>query len=130
MPLILRALGDPAAHQRDLLRRDVPIRFRRRHHVVAVVGLEAGDHLALIRLAGDDRRVPTEVARRFLRLIEAQFGLAVLRVLAVAVKAGLREDGADVAVELDLVRPGASQPEQHEERAAAEEGYLGEDAHG
>ena len=60
-------------------------------------------HLALLRLARDDRDDAVVGLDRLIADVEPQACLAVLRVLAVTVEAVLREDRADVAVEADIL---------------------------
>ena len=65
-----------------------------------VGGHDAGEQLALVRLAGDDRLAGAalEVLHRAVAGVEAQAGLAGLVVGAVAVQTLARQDGPDVAL--------------------------------
>ena len=67
----------------------------RRHPLVGVVGKDAPDQFALLRLAGDDG---ARLDRR-LAAIQPQIGLARGAVRAVAGETVLRQDGADIVVE-------------------------------
>ena len=55
MLLVGCTLGDPAADEFDLRRRDLSVGFRRRHLLVGVMREQTFQHLALLRLARDDR---------------------------------------------------------------------------
>ena len=87
--LVGRALGDPAADEFDLRRRHLAVGFRRRHLLVGVMREQTFQHLALLRLARDDRDDAVVGLDRLIAYVEPQAGLAVLRVLAVAVEAVL-----------------------------------------
>ena len=102
MPLIDRALGDPAPQRLHLLRRDGLVRLRRRHHVVTIFRRDAGEELAGLRFAGDDRRIAG--LRRFHRLlpnVQPQFAIALLLIRPMAGKAFVRQDRAHIPVEID-----------------------------
>ena len=99
------ALGDPAAEEFLLGRRQRLVRFLLRHDVFGVVREDAFDDLALFRLARDDGDLAALAGlERFFAEIQAQAAFARLRVEAVAMEAGVRHDRTDVAVEADGVR--------------------------
>src|ERR1051325_1834862 len=128
MPLILRALGDPAAERFLLRRREVLVRGLRRHDVVLVRGEDALDDLRLVGLAGHDGDLAG--FGRLERLgaeVDAEAALARLGVEAVAVKARVRHDRPDVAVEIHLCRSARGVVGNHETKNRNE---AGEDAHG
>ena len=102
--LVLGALGDPAADEFDLRRRDLAVGFGRRHLLVRIVREQSLEHLALFRFAGDDRRDAVVGLHGFIADVETEVRLTMLRVLAVAVEAVLRKDRPDVAVEADVFR--------------------------
>ena len=60
-------------------------------------------HLALLRLARDDRDDAVVGLDRLIADVEPQAGFTMLRILAVTVEAVLREDRPDVAVEADVL---------------------------
>ena len=99
MRLILRALGDPALEQILLRAGEFLVRVRRRHEVIGVLGEDAFDELARVRLAGDE----SLGGDGGLAHIEAELGLALLLVRAVAVKAVVGKNRPDVAVVIDLL---------------------------
>ena len=96
-------MGDPAADEFDLGRRHLAIGLGRRHLLVGVMRQQTLQDLALLRLAGDDRGDAFVGLDRVIADVKPQAGLAVLRVLTVAVEAVLREDRPDVAVEADVL---------------------------
>ena len=98
--LILSPLSDPALEQILLRTRELLVRVRRRHQVVGVFGEDAFDQLALVGLAGNEGLLRDGV----LAHIEAELGLALLLVGAVAEEAVVREDGSDVAVVIHPLR--------------------------
>ena len=105
MPGPDRAFLDPALEQFDLLRLERLVLLGRRHHVVRVRGGETADHLALLRRARHHRDLARlRLPQRGLLEIEAQVGLELGRIRPVAGVAVLREDGSDVAVEINLGR--------------------------
>ena len=93
---IVRALADPPL-QRLLLRgRKAAVRLRRRHEVVAVVGIDSRDELTRVRIS---RHKSLHLQRHFAN-VQPQVGLAFVRVLPVAVKAVLRKNRPDIAIEV------------------------------
>ena len=102
--LVFGSLGDPAPHQRRLALAEAWfLRFRWRHALIGVAAEHAREQLAVIGLAGDDRRVAAEIGERTLAGIEPQLGLALFRIGAVAEKTAIGKDRTDVAIELDAV---------------------------
>ena len=100
--LILSPLSDPALEQILLRTRELLVRVRRRHQVVGVFGEDALHQLALVGLAGNEGLLRDGV----LAHIEAELGLALLLVGAVAEEAVVGKDRADVAVVIHLLRAG------------------------
>ena len=101
------SLLDPFPQQRHVaLGQRRLLRFRRRHHLLGIVGEDALDHLTGVGLAGGDRRVTTEIPQRALAGVEAQLGLAILFVRPVADEAVVGEKRADVLIEPDAVGQG------------------------
>jgi hypothetical protein len=75
----------------------------RGHDLVGVGGENAGDEFALFGIAGDDRSVAgTGGGEGGVADVEAEFAFAGGGVGAVAVVAVFREDGLDVAAEVDF----------------------------
>src|SRR5688500_6660264 len=100
MILPLRALFDPAAEQGDFVCRKLTGGFRRRHVLVGILRGDAVDQLALIWLAGNDRR--HVAGRKRTRLgVEPESGLSLPRIRPVTLEARVGKDRTDVAVELD-----------------------------
>jgi len=124
-----RTLGDPAAEEGDLFGRDVFVGVGRGHLLFGVLREQAEDELALFGFAGGDDEAAVALGDGVVAFVEAELGLAVVGVLAVAVETVFREDGADVAVELELGgRGGAgSGGEQggQEETGGGEAGHRG-----
>ena len=120
MRLIFRALGDPAFEQFLLRGGERAIRLGRRHQLVGVGGKDVLHQLALLRFARHERLR----LQRLRAHIQPQVGLALIRVLAVAVKAVLGQDRPDVAVELDFGRG------RRRARRALREGGAGEENDG
>ena len=59
---------------------------------------------APVEVAGSDAEVAAEVGDGVFAGVEAEVGLLVLRIRAVAFEAAVRDDGADVAVEINRTR--------------------------
>ena len=94
-------LLDPAAERLDLGLRERPARPLGGHPLGVIVRDDPLDQGALARLAGDDHRPVLPLRERPLLLVEPEARLALALVGAVALEAGLGEDRADVAVEVD-----------------------------
>ncbi len=91
----------PALEECFLLGLECPMRIGRRHHFRFVVARDAAPEIALLGVAGNDRRdVVVFDEGRFGR-VESQVGLAGLFIEAVALEAVFAEDRADVAVEIE-----------------------------
>ena len=90
----LRPLLDPTRQRRDLLRRELLVGIRGRHTIGRVLARDARDELTLPRLARNDGDLLRDVL-----LIQSQFALSILPVRAVALKAPVRQDRPDVAIE-------------------------------
>ena len=82
MGLVLGPFGDPALEQAFCRRSERLCRLAAGHHLVGVVAEDAGDQLALVGLAGDDRLL----GEGRLADVEPEAGLAVVLVRAVAEK--------------------------------------------
>ena len=105
MALIFGALGDPFADGLDLRGRDGLVQLGRRHDLVGISARQPIEHLALLRMAGNDRRIPgLRWPGRAFPLIEPHAALPLGPVRSVALEAGVGENGADVAIERDLIR--------------------------
>ena len=96
------SLRNPLAQQFLFLLRERPVRIRRRHHVDVVVSLDAIDEFAGLRVAGDDPGVVPETGGRVLEGVDPVVRFLVLGVRPMAVEALVREDGANVAIEVDV----------------------------
>ncbi len=120
----VRAMGDPLAKQGDLLGLELLAGLDRRHHVVLVGMGDAADQFALGGLAGDDGESAGLGGLEGVGLeVEAELGLALALVRAVAGEAVLGKDGADVAVEINRAGRGGRRggggkggPEQQSKR--------------
>ena len=105
VPLVIRALRDPAPQQFLLRGREMLVRFWRRHHLIAVGRFDPRHQFALPRLAGHDGRVAR--LRRFqclLAHIQPQLRLALLRIRPMTRKTIVRKNRQDIAIERDLHR--------------------------
>lgn len=99
------SLPNPAGQVLNLLLVECFARFCQRHTLFVVVGGYSVIQFALFRFAGDNDGIPLG-SRESPRLgVQTQFPLAILRIGAVAGVAVLREDGADIAVEINLSGP-------------------------
>jgi len=102
--LVFGAFLDPAFDERDLFLGKHLVELRRWHMVVGVGRQQALHHRAPLGLAGHDGGVAGLAApSRGFEGIQAQFALVLALVGAVAGEAGVGEDRADVAVELDAL---------------------------
>src|SRR5690242_14579773 len=95
MRLPLRPLLDPALHEVDLPRRELDRVLGGRHPFARFGTADAAEEFALVGPAGGDDAFGPGFE------VEAEAALALGLVGAVAGEAGVREDGAHVAVELD-----------------------------
>ena len=127
--MVFGTFGDPAFEGFLLRRAQGFVRVLGRHLLVFVVGEDAGDECAFVRLAKNDGEVAgLGGLQGILADMEAEAGFAVSFVGAVTVEAFVREDRADVAIELDLRVRGAGVIEQGErggEETASHRGDRG-----
>ena len=100
MPLIFRTLRDPLFEDLLLPHREFFVRLRRRHQLVLVRRENAFHEFARLGFPRHERFA----LQRLLADVEPQLCLAVLRIVAVAVEAVIREDRPHIAVEFDLRR--------------------------
>ena len=122
------AFGDPAPEEFLLGRRQRFVRFFLRHDIFGVVREDAFDDLALLGLAGDDGDLPALAGlQRFFTDIQAQAAFARLRIEAVAMKAGVRHDRSDVAVEADDIagRVGTEEADSEEAGCGRQKAHRG-----
>ena len=120
MVLILRSFGDPTLEELLLFRSQLLVRFGRRHDLFRIGQEQPLHQFARRGVAGDEGLL----LQRVLPDVQAQLGLAVARVVAVAIEAVVREDRPDVAVEFDGFDGGRRRGGQ------TEEGEGEADAHG
>ena len=100
-----RAFGDPALEKIDLCGRKLFARLRRRHDFLGIARRDARHHLALLQVAGNNRVVAgLRGLERLVLHVQPQLALALVFVRPVAGEAVVREQRADVAVELDGLR--------------------------
>lgn len=106
VPLIGGSLLNPAAEDLLLLVRENFSAFVRRHEVgVGRIEKDAGDDLALGRLAGGDGSRPGLCRTKGgLGQIETKSGFSVFLVGTVALETGVGEDGTNVPVEHQIPR--------------------------
>jgi hypothetical protein len=71
------------------------------HAVGDVLRGDAQEEFALLRVARDNGRDPVALEDGVGAVVEAQLGLSRSLIRTMAAKAGLREDGEDVAIEVD-----------------------------
>jgi hypothetical protein len=115
------AFSDPAAEEFFLSGGEGFVGLFWRHGVFVVE--DAGDDLAFVRVAGDDGEGAFfGLFDGFFADVEAEAGFAGFGVETVAVEAGVRHDGADVAIERHRRRGG-------EEGVGREEEDEGEETH-
>ncbi len=112
MPLILAALGDPALDDRLLLVRQPLVRLRRRHDHVRIGAVDTGHDFAFVRLAGNNGLV----VHRLVADVQPQLRLSPVLVRPVAQEAVVREDRANIAVELQFFLGGGETRDCHCER--------------
>ena len=101
MPLPLRPFGNPSLDQVDLVRGQSRSALRRRHPELRVVRRDPLQQLALIRLSRDDDRGPIGRSKQPLALVEPQVRLPLVLIGAMTLIARLREDRADLPVEIN-----------------------------
>ena len=103
VPLILRALGDPTPDQFLLRGGEGLVRLRRRHLFIRIGAEQPAHDFAILGFAGDQRHfagfglLDGRIAQ-----VQTQTALDLLRVGPMAGKAIVRQDGPDIAVEIDL----------------------------
>ena len=100
MLLPFRPLLNPEFHQLFLLCRQLLLGLFRRHQVVFILRNHARVHLAVHRLAGDDRDPVLGFTENPGFAIQPQVGLAAGRVGTMTLKTIFREDWPNIAVEL------------------------------
>ena len=127
--LVLRALFNPEAERFFLVCGQLFVGVRGRHHLGGVGRDDARPDLALRERAGGDGRTAVEGAGGVLGSIEAEVGLAGLGVKPVTGETGLREDGPDIAIELDDAISGGSgqscEAKQQDRRETARGDFAG-----
>src|SRR5947207_892824 len=101
-----RATGGPSARRSGATRGVGPLAgLRGGHVVVAVLREDAAQRFALVGLGGHEGVLALDALERPFLRVEAEVALAALVVRPVAEEAIVREDGADVALEVDdLIR--------------------------
>ena len=111
--LVFGAFFDPLFDEGDLGFGEHLMELRRRHVVVRVVGAQTLHYFAFFRVARQDRRFAglAALARRLER-IQTELTLDLVLVGAVTGVARVREDRADVAIELNLLGGSGECPEQ------------------
>src|SRR3954471_17572174 len=100
----LRAFIDPSPKRFLLLRRELAVALRRRHHLIRIVAENALDGFAVRAPAGHDGDGAVVIRLRLLLLIEPQVSLALRLVRTVALEAVLAEDRLDVAIKVHRPR--------------------------
>ena len=101
MALPFRPLEHPLTQTINLRRAQPLLEFRRRHHFVGFAGRHSTDQLTFFKLRGNDHRDTFSHPERVVFSIEAQVRLPRLLVRPVARIAMLREDRANLPVEID-----------------------------
>jgi hypothetical protein len=110
------AFGDPAAEEVGLGRGDRLVEVGGRHEVVLVGGEDPAEDLAVFGFLEVDARVAGFAAFDCgLAEVEAEVGLALLFVGAVAMEAFVREDGPDVAIEAHVVGCGGGERQNEQQ---------------
>ena len=107
MHLILRPLSDPLAQNLLLRARQRLVRFGRRHLLVLVIGEDSRDQIALLGVSRHDRQLAQlRLLDRFLAKIKPEPGFPGLFIRAMTMKARLRENRANIPIEIQLGRWG------------------------
>ena len=102
MRLVVSPFGNPAAQQRLFGVRQRQVRVGRRHHVVVELRKDAANELALLRNTRFDDGPPVvDVLEGPFTRVEAQLGLPLRGVGAVAAKAAVRQQRANLEAEID-----------------------------
>ena len=100
MLFVLAAFLDPLLERLDLFRRELAMRIGGRHFFIRVIGGDAIDEFALVRVPGTMARAPPFNFRARIRLaIQPQLRLARGAVRPVALIAVIGKNGPDVAIE-------------------------------
>ena len=103
VPLELRATGNPTPQQVSLLLGNMLPGFRGRHDFLRVGGGDAAEQFRGVRLAGHERPLAgLELLKRHIRHVQAQTAFDLGRVRAVAGKAFVRQDRADLRLKVGL----------------------------
>ena len=107
MTLVLGPLLDPGLESGDLGRRERLPALGRRHPLLGVVRGDPAVELALVELAGDDRRAARRRSGgRIATVVEPQLAFALLGVGTVALEALVGQDRPDIPSERDLLGSG------------------------
>ena len=111
---VFRALGDPSLENLLLRGGQRTVRIRRRHHLVGVGRRQTFDELARSGVAGHEGFL----LQRGVADVEAQLGLALVAVRAVAVETVLGQNRTDVLVVIHLGAEGGQGGEERGEEGA------------
>ena len=122
-----RAFLDPALQGGLLFGGDHAMALGRRHQVVGVRRDDPAPERGFRRIAGGEHRpfLLGTAVEAFLG-VESETRLALAGVGSVAVEAVLRKDGADLAVEVDLLGCRVGRNRQREKHSPAEGGAAGD----
>jgi hypothetical protein len=100
----LGSLTNPLSQQLHFGSRQwVAVSFRR-HAEIRIVACDAFDQRTLIWLAGNDRRIATEICECSFGTVEAQIAFTLLFIRPMTREAAVREDGPNLFIEVDLFR--------------------------
>ena len=97
---ILASFTDPFSKDLFLRFGQGEVRLSRRHGIFLVV--DAKNEFRLIRLFRNESGIPSQISDRSPKGVESQVGFPCFLVRSVTLKALVREDGQDIAAEVDL----------------------------
>ena len=106
------ALADPLAKFRNLGRLQGPPALFRWHALLRVVVFDPLHQFALLRFPRHDGSIPSQVTGGSLEGVESKLCLAFLAVESVTMEALVREDRANLEIEINLRR--SSKPRQRQ----------------
>ena len=77
------------------------VELRRRHEIIFVISDDPIPSLAVFEIPGNNRRIPPEVLKSPLARIEPEIRLPLMLVKSVTGEALIRQDGANIAIEVN-----------------------------
>src|SRR5262245_57087277 len=101
------SLFNPSADEIDLSLIQLPSRIDGRQAHCFILGRDTPEHLALFEAARDNRPMSLEIRKGAGFCVKSQLRLPVGFIRTMTGKTGVRENGSNIAVELNNLREGA-----------------------